>query len=273
MFWWWMMRRRFPLRISLALLIPAAFAQTPAFEVASIRPATPIVNGSYVGSKGGPGTSDPALYTCEKCDLASLVEDAYDLPYYRVTAPDWMHDARFDVRARVPEGATREAFHLMYQNLLGTRFKLAVHRDQKEMTVYRMAIAKGGIKMTPSIEVQQSTLIGVPNVVITPATAPVKPKPGWIHWPGKKKTLAEIADFLSSYVKGNVEDATGLTGLYDLNLSWDFNAGRPTATPDPEQGPDLFQAVQEQLGLKLEAHKGPVGILIVDHAERTPTEN
>jgi uncharacterized protein (TIGR03435 family) len=251
----------------------ALYAQTPTFEAASIRPADSIISGGIVGSKGGPGTDDPGLYTCSQCSLAGLIEDAYDLPHYRVTAPRWMSDVRFNVRVRVPDGSTKEAFHAMYQNLLITRFKLEVHRETKEMMAYRLVIAKGGIKMIPSIEVQQSTLIGVPNVMITPATPPVKSKPGWARWPGKKTTIAEIADFLAANLKGNVEDATGLTGVYDFMLSWDFNAGRATTNPDPEQGPDLFQAVQEQLGLKLEPHKGPVEIVVVDHAERTPTEN
>ena len=141
------------------------------------------------------------------------------------------------------------------------------------MTTYRMVIAKGGIRMAPSIEVRSAPSIGMPNVVITPAGKPVVPKPGWGRWAVPKKTSADIAEFLSGYVKGAVEDATGLTGVYDPVLTWDFNAGRATVNPDPDAGPDIFTAAQEQLGLKLEPRKGPVEIVIVDHCERTPTEN
>ena len=174
------MRGRLLPKISLALMIPAAFAQS--FEVASIRPAGPIRDGEYAGQRGGPGTNDPELYTCGNCDLFTLTQCAYDLAHFRIVAPDWMHQTRFEIRARVPQGATREQMRQMLQNLLAARFRLAAHRDHKEMPMYRMVVAHGGIKMTASAEAPESN-----------PPEPPKLGGGWGYRHATKQTSAEIA--------------------------------------------------------------------------------
>jgi uncharacterized protein (TIGR03435 family) len=120
------------------------------FEVASVKPSPPPDGrGRTVGCIGGPGNGDPGLLTCRDMNLANLVSTAYKLSYYyQLSAPDWMKDpfATFDVNARVPEGATKDDFNVMMQNLLADRFKLVVHRESREIQQYDLVVAKNGPK-------------------------------------------------------------------------------------------------------------------------------
>jgi uncharacterized protein (TIGR03435 family) len=129
----------------------SAYAQTAPkleFEVASIKPSPPPPAGvgSVVFCRGGPGTNDPGLYTCGNINLSALIGTAYRVPYYRLSAPDWMQMTRFDVRAVVPEGTTKEQFTTMLQNLLADRFRVVVHRESREIQRYELVVAKNGPK-------------------------------------------------------------------------------------------------------------------------------
>ena len=99
-----------------------------------------------MGMRGGPGDKDPELYTCTNCILPLLITRAYDIKAYQLTRqPGWTRPASTFPRES-PAGASKEQFRLMMQNLLAERFKLAIHRDQKEMQVYEMVVAKGGLE-------------------------------------------------------------------------------------------------------------------------------
>jgi uncharacterized protein (TIGR03435 family) len=134
-------------RILVIVASAVAFAQTPQFEVASVKPSAPDrYNGG--GMSGGPGTKDPGLFTCDNVRLADLVMDAYDIPAgYHLSGPDWMNAARFDISARIPEATTRGQFKLMQQNLLAERFKMTSHHEQREVPGYDLVVAKNGPKM------------------------------------------------------------------------------------------------------------------------------
>jgi Protein of unknown function (DUF3738) len=124
------------MRAALALLASCiGFAQTPEaqFDAASIKPSSPIENGSFVGARGGPGTVDPGRYTCTYCYLSMVITEAYGVPYYRLSGQNRLPDMRVHIVATIPEGATREQFHKMLQNLLAERFQLMVHRETREM--------------------------------------------------------------------------------------------------------------------------------------------
>ena len=117
----------------LALFVSGALSGQ-SFEVASIKPAPPPGSGPMrVGSSGGPGTRDPGRFNCENCSLSNLVTQAYDIRSYQLSAPSWLATERFIILATVPEGATKEQFHVMLQNMLKERFGLTFHREQKEM--------------------------------------------------------------------------------------------------------------------------------------------
>jgi uncharacterized protein (TIGR03435 family) len=276
-------------------LMLAASLTGQSFEVVSIKPVEPDLNGYTVWSKGGPGTDDPGLFRCENNSLLNLVTRAYDIPFYRVTAPDWMQQAKFNVNAKIPAGATKAEFLLMLQNMLAERFKLALHRDKKEMQMYELVVAKGGSKLKASVEAppkppdadadkkrapepMKLAADGYPAVTGT-GMAVMYNKARIVH---PKQTMEALAMTLSSQVGRPVADATGLSGKFDITIFWDTGSSRRSSpdgtTPlagasDPDAGPSLMVAIQEQLGLKLESKKGPVEILVVDHAEKVPTEN
>jgi len=263
------------LRASLILLAcTAVFAQDlrPSFDAASIRPAAPPVGPFLPGSRpvcpvtgcGGPGTSSPERITFTFASLKNLIRAAYDVrSSHYIEAPPWMESATFDIVANVPPGATRDQANLMLQNLLADRFQLKVHRSTRELPIYALVVAKNGPKLKVSVD------------------DPDAPKPRGTLWSGGRKrfefdswTMANFARTLESDVDRPVIDMTGLEGTYDIRL--EFASAPPIAfapgSPDP-QAPELFTALTEQLGLKLESARGPVPVLVVDSVSRQPTEN
>jgi uncharacterized protein (TIGR03435 family) len=262
---------------ALFMIFSTVIAQTPQFEVASIKPSAPGATNGMMS--GGPGTKDPSLFTCENISLRTLVVTAFNLLTYRFSGPDWMGAARFNVSAKIPEGTTREQFLLMLQSLLVDRFQMAIHWEKKEIQTYDLAVAKSGHKMKESIPDG-----GTPAP--QPASPPKADTEGFpLLPPGRQSILAQIGNhvamrrseetmdrlavYLSAQLHTPVSNATGLTGKYDFTLHW-VSDGTPSTD---DTGPNLFRAVQEQLGLRLESKKGTVDILMVDHAEKTPTEN
>jgi uncharacterized protein (TIGR03435 family) len=296
------MWRRLPLKINLAMMlvgISGVCAQT--FDVASIRPAALPTAGSTLvrfGPKGGPGTDDPGLYTCSLCNFSTLLTEAYDLKRYQVIMPDWMVTTRFDINAKVPAGTTREQFRVVMQNLLTERFKLTSHRDKKEMDVYALVIMKGGHKLkdaappvveTPPSDPQAKPALDKDGFVISSKPMPkgsLMLADGKARIRGMNETIQDLAERLSLTLPKPVVDATGLTGRYDYVLTFasgNVMIGRgsaPAGDPNTPLGAGVSEPVmpiesevQTQLGLKLEPRRAPVEVLVVDHAEKIPTEN
>lgn len=283
--------------IAIALVWVAAQAQTPrpAFEVASIKPATPLgPMGMRADRKGGPGTADPGLYRCGNCPISWVFSEAFDLQPWEYTAPDWMDSVRFDFAAKVPPGATKEAFRSMLQNLLAERFQMAVHREKKEMAVYELVVAKNGPKF------QESAPTAAPEVPkdggqpgelkrdkdgfpILPTGTIMAAGPGHARMRSDNQTMAWFARMLAGQLHSPVIDATGLKAKYDFVLSWAYggdngssvldSGGAPTAAPLEAYQPALISAVQSQLSLKLERKKGQAEVLVVDRMEKAPTAN
>ena len=265
-------------------LLILATAAGQQFEVASIKPSAPPDGGRMrVGSRGGPGSKDPGLYSCENYPLPALIRDAFGLKEYQLSGPDWMQSARFMVSAKIPEGTTKEQFLLMKQNLLLERFKLAYHREKKEMQAYELVVAKGGPKMKESagpldpderparMTERKTDAEGFP--VLPPGRVPMMMMIAGGHASARHvaETMEEFAVSVSMLVHKPVTDATGLTGKYDFTLNWIAEGAGPSTGDDT--GPTLFRALPEQLGLRLEARKGMVEVLVVDHVEKSPTEN
>jgi uncharacterized protein (TIGR03435 family) len=237
-----------------------------------------------MGSHGGPGTADPGLYVCENCDLSGVVSHAYGIYPFQLSAPDWMRDQRFNISAKVPLGATKEQFKLMLQNMLAERFKLAVHFEKKEMQRSELVVAKGGPKLKESAiapppkedgaEPKPAEKFVEPKEFMAKDGYPAVADEGQAMGYGRarvvylRRTMDYLVTYLAAQLYHPVVDATGLTGKYDIALFWDM-----TGSSDPDAGPTLEAALQSQLGLKLESKKGPVDIVVVDHAEKVPTEN
>ena len=179
---------------------------------------------------------------------------------YQVSGPDWLNTEIYDITATLPPGTTGDEVLLMIQTLLADRFKLTLHRDSKELPVYALVVGKGGSKLQ-EVEFGRGSTSGSPG-----------------HLTATRIAIRNLTEFLSRQTGRPVLDMTGLKGFYNFTLNYTPDAA-PSApspeTPIPESavGPSLFTAVQEQLGLRLEARKAPVEILVVDHAEKVPTEN
>ena len=247
-------------------LSAAAWAQPTAFEVASIKASPPPTgNPMRAGMSGGPGTTSPGRITCESMPLTTLVQRAYNLKPYQVAMPEWMSSARFDIVVKVPDQATKEQVLMMWQNLLAERFKLAVHRETRDMPIYALTVDKGGPKLTEASPDDPAK----PN---NPGRSGYSVSPGSMHIYADKMTIANMAATLTTSMDRPVIDQTGLTGQYKINLEFqreDLSAN----APEGAAGPTIFAAVQEQLGLKLEPRKAAIEMLVVDRAERNPTEN
>jgi uncharacterized protein (TIGR03435 family) len=265
-----------PVRSALLVLwvLPALHAQ-PAFEVASIRPSTVMTNGLYGNYRrsGGPGTNDPGRMILENYDIRSLIQRAYDIPSYLFSGPDWLSDIRFDVTATISTGTSKQQFLLMQQNLLATRLGLAVHREKREMPIYELIVAKGGSKLKAVVPPDDSNVApsfdkdGFP--VLLPGHTIYKSTGDHASIQASADTMEHLAQMLAGQLQAPVQDATGLTGKYDYTLR--LIPGTPRPEDDP--GLSLESALPQQLGLTLRHTKGQVEVLVMDHVEKTPTEN
>jgi uncharacterized protein (TIGR03435 family) len=236
--------------------------------------------------RGGPGSSDPGRITYTNISLMSVLTRAYDVKAYQISGPDWLDMERYDIAAKVPAGATKEQFNLMLQNLLAERFNLALHHESKEVQGYELVPGKRGPKLRESTEVESSD----PGPRMPPKMDangfPQLDRPGMVMMMtmGPKGSIARLTakavpvfaliQNLTGQLKRPVMDKTGLTGKYDFTLEFAPEGLSPVQLDAPdESGPNLLTAVQEQLGLKLEPKKTLLDMLIIDRADKTPTEN
>jgi uncharacterized protein (TIGR03435 family) len=256
---------------------------------------------------GGPGTNSPGRFSCAGVNLKPLLLRAYDLMSYQLEGPPSIDSDRFDIDAKIPPGTTKEQFNLMLQNLLVERFGLAVHRETRELPIYELVVAKGGLKMKEAEKApagaqtppEPSADGGPPNLHMTrnkdrlpefPPGVPgmlALPVSGGAWVTARMQTIANLLQMLQSQIGRPVVDKTGVTGIYDFNLRFApesagaGGAGSAASAEPPsvalsaasDPAPSLFTAFESQLGLKLEPKKGPVEMLVVNHVNRTPTEN
>jgi uncharacterized protein (TIGR03435 family) len=246
-----------------------------AFEVASFKLAQP-------GARPVSLASDPGRWMCSNCSLFALLTQAFEVFEYQVEAPEWTKVAMFDVAGKLPEGAKREEVRPMLQALLEERLKMKAHRESREMPVYELVIAKGGPKLQE-----------VTEPAAAPPPGPAVDGDGYPNIPGangmrflngrgriqfRGQTMKNIAHYISGQVDRPVLDATELKGKYAVKLSFrqlprDAN-GISTGGPGNEEfGPTIYEAVEDQLGLKLKPARRSVEMIIVDRVEKTPTEN
>jgi len=236
-------------RCSLVLALAALGAQCQSFETASIKPADPAANG---GSMSG----TPGMMRMENFSLKDWIQIAFGLKDFSLVAPAWLESAHFNVTAKGPSASTREETSAMLQNLLVERFKLAYHRESKVLPAYALVLDKKGLKLTPSPEGEMSCSTNMGRVARVTA---------------KHATMAELADLLSHQLDRPVKDLTGITGAYDVKLEW--TPDNSAAERENPNAISIFSALQDQAGLRLEARKLPVDILVVDSIQRQPTDN
>ncbi len=298
------MTKRMAGAIPIVFLSCAVWAQSPdaqlAFEVASVRPAGPNpeirIPQMYL-ARGGPGTPDPGRINYSNVPMRELLRLAYGLKLpYQLSGPTWMENERYDIVAKVPPGVTRDQFNVMLQNLLVDRFGLVVHREIRELPGYELSIGKGGPKFKESPPAPPATATVPPEnpgepprlktekdrdgrVQLAPGSAAMFSFgiPGGSRHTARQQPISVLISVLESPLGKPLVDKTGLTGKYDFNLEYasDVSGDAPggPAYAAGDAPPDLFTALQDQLGLKLEQKKVPVDVLVVDRAEKTPKEN
>jgi uncharacterized protein (TIGR03435 family) len=236
----------------------------PSFEVATIKPSKP-------GSPGkGLVMRDPRTFMTINYTVADLISFAYGVHPRQITGgPNWIESDNFDISATPdPPGLpNRKQIEIMVQKLLADRFKLTFHRDKKELSVFALTVLKTGPKLTASTGDPNGLPglglggLGIANV--------------------RNGNMSDFTGFMQSVVLDRpVVDQTELAGRFDFQLKWTPDDSQfpgikgqlPPPKEDAETQPDLFTAIQKQLGLKLEAVKAPVGVLVIDHVEK-PSEN
>jgi uncharacterized protein (TIGR03435 family) len=236
----------------------------PEFEVATIKPARPDGRFSLTVNRSG-------MLNTTSTSLSDLIKFAYGLhPRQILNGPTWLESEKYDVTGKpdVDGLPSPDQLKMMVQKLLADRFQLAFHRDKKELSVYAIIVAKGGAKISKN-ETDSASLPGFG----------LGPRGLNVH----NATIAEFAAVLqSNMLEQPVVDQTGFGSTrYDFVLRWtpDPSQGQlggppPSAapTPDADAPPDLFTAVQQQLGLKLESTKAPVEVLAIDRVEK-PSPN
>jgi len=225
---------------------------------------------------GGPGTKDPGQFTFTNWNLSALLQRAYGVKSYQVSGPAWVTDRSpgFDLAAKVPPGTGADAMRLMLQRFVEERFQLKVHRKTKEMPVYELVVAQGGAKLTevtapapPSNTDVAKNAVDKEGFPIVPGGTGMQSLNGRARIQFRAQTMDNFALLLGGQVDRPVLNATGLAGKYAFMLSWYTGS----AINDP--GPGIIEAIQTQLGLKLEPKKGMVEMLVIDHAEKVPAEN
>jgi uncharacterized protein (TIGR03435 family) len=287
----------------------------PAFEVASIKPAAPLNPGMLTSGQAHLGMKiDGSRAEFSSMTLRALIALAYRVRDDQVSGPDWMGRGaeRWDIVAKLPEGASTGQAPEMLQALLAERFKLTLHREHAERDVYALVVGKNGPKLKeppPDADAPAGVVPGGPGitgsegtdqmrmsadnqgrmVVTSTQTGPVRifPTPqGTVRMEASKMTLVGLADILTDLTHRPVMDMTGLPGSYQMALEFSLDQSQsavarmvastlgaePAEAASDPSGPTIFNAVQ-QLGLKLEPRKEPISVLAIDHLERRPTEN
>lgn len=250
---------------------PQADAKAAVFEVASVKPNTSGGGSMSMGWQPGGG------FRAVNSPLRLLIQTAFDVRDSElVGAPDWISSERFDVTAKAAAELTRDTRSLALQALLRERFKLTAHRDTREVPVYLLVLARSDGRLGPGLRQSQIDCSPQARAARPPtvgagaggpgASAVSRPECGSFGAGSTLTaggvTLAQLSASLSRQADRPVLDRTGLTGFFDVDLKWSNQA---KATDD---GPSFFTAVQEQLGLRLEAGRGPQEILVIDSVER-----
>jgi|SRR5579883_1122574 len=242
-------------RLTLAILAATfCFGQaTPQFDVVSIRPsASDDRNGGMRPIAGG--------FSARNMSVNALIQLAYNLkPWQIVGGPGWVTTDRYDIEAKKEGNPGVDEKLEMFRPLLADRFQLQFHRETRQAPIYSLIIAKNGPRL-------QTAAAG--------ARGYIRSGRGLVE--GKGMSMRIFADLLGGSLGQPVVDKTGISGGFDITFRWTPAEGeanyRDADRPLDPNAPSIFTAIQEQLGLKLEAEKGPLEVLVIDHIER-PSPN
>jgi len=298
------------LALPLAYVIAAA-QERLAFEAASVKPVEGFGGGGGTTIKrkpavdrprrveepgGGPGTSDPGRIHYPMVTGRFVLTKAYGVSDFQIVGPDWLDRDRYDIDATMAAGTTMQQFRTMLQNLLADRFQMAAHREPREYSGFALVVGKGGPKLKESADSPAPKDDGAPDPPLMPGPDgyfPAPDRPGmFLQVTGhpstadaridfRQFTMPMLASTLQNLLARPVADETGLTAKYDfvLNFSGEgihYGNGRIKVSRgdgEPPHQPDMAGALQSQLGLKLEAKKVSLEVIVIDRMEKTPTGN
>jgi uncharacterized protein (TIGR03435 family) len=243
--------------VMVACTASGMYGQTMAFEVASVR-----VSAGAAGSRRDSIQFDPGSLTMRNVTLKDAIRWAYGVMGYQVSGPDWLDSRRYDIAAKTPAPAAGEQIREMLQTLLAERFKLALHRETKELPAYTLSVSKNGPKF------QESQ---------TEGETAVRPDKRSMSLTVQRAPVSQLVEILSNVLHSPVIDLTGLKGRYDITV----NATKYAADLTPKAPGDapmdlaalIITGLQEEFGLKLEPRKVSLDLLIIEHAEQTPAQN
>lgn len=236
---------------------------SPSFEVADVQ-----VNKSG-DAKMSVDFQPGGKLSMRNVPMKVMIVMAYHVRPDAVTGgPGWLDSDRFDVVAKALQTTSQDELRLMLRTLLAERFKLALHTDQKVMPAYALVLGKAGLKLQPS----EAALL------TDQRCGPGEGVAGQKHVACQHTTMAVLADTLQEIAPRDVAvpvvDRTGVAGSFNFQLDW-APAVRAVAgaSVDPPAGPTLFDALETELGLKLESKKLPLPVIVIDRVERVPTDN
>jgi uncharacterized protein (TIGR03435 family) len=234
-------------------------APRPEFDVASLKPVVLDGADTYTANLG---TVRNGVLTMTNVTLADCLRLAYAIPTEdQIAGPDWIKSkaVRFDILAKAPPETSRDEAFRMLQPLLERRFALTSHRELREMSYLALTLAGNGPAMPVAKEPPQGVNRHAGNRIYN-----------------NHIDMPLLAYLISRFTRNRVLDRTGLKGYFEVKLDWapeERSAPGAETALDPVPGDSIFVAVRKQLGLKLEPRKGPVDMLVVDHANPTPLEN
>jgi len=265
--------------------VPAAPAYVPtmAFDVASVHESKPGAEMHFVGGRFAPHTTNLKL---ENVDLFWLISLAYGVDYHQISnQPDWSGRTTFTVQAKSDAAADQKMATLdkekekleqqhMVQAFLAERFNLKVHWATQEGDIYNLVLARGGSKLHPAGSLppppEERKWLGDTNTP-PPIHQQGDGRLGYEFY-GHDCPIEDLVKTIGSMMNREVVNKTGLTGNFDFHIQYHGNTPRDNRDEDPTVWPPLTDALEDQLGLKLEAGKGPLRLLVVDHVDK-PTEN
>jgi uncharacterized protein (TIGR03435 family) len=238
----------------LALLALGIGLHTQTFEVASVK---------VTEQRTGPTNVEttPGSLNMRNIGMGAVIMWAYKISPYQISSGDLLGNGFYEITAKAAGPAKTDEMRIMMKALLAERFKLKSHHETKEVSAYALVETRNGHKLKPS------------PVDEGPGVQPMRGAKMGLS--GRSATLDQLAFFLSGPLGIPVPDRTGLNGRYDFELDLtNYRTGGPGSGDPPADAVSVMQsALPEQLGLRLEAQKLPIDMLIVDHIERKPVEN
>ena len=259
---------------SMTFVVPLLRAQTDrtnpqrlTFDVTSVKPNTS-------GEQGGSSRAQPGRYLGINVTLKRVMGLAYRPVQEFVGGPAWINTERFDVEGRVEGTPTQDQMLEMLRSLLAERFSLVIHRETRQMPAYALTLARGDGRLGPELK------------SVAPCASPSTAPDPQLQERGQERrrcggfsvgngamngsgvTMTQLAAELPSATEGRyVVDRTGLSGAFDVRLMWNADALGPNASAS-NNAASIFAAIQEQLGLKLEAIQAPIEVIVIDRVDR-----